>query len=132
MINDKIKVKDLAIELGVSTKDLLRVLRELEISAKSTISNISIEDLPKIRAQFNTPNTNKEEERRQIQPGVILRRKRQQPSTNQTDIKLNPVDTNVSESTIQTENLILENKNTLSPHIEETTEKIPATTNEIL
>lgn len=142
MINDKIKVKDLAVELGVSTKDLLRVLRELEISAKSTISNISIEDLPKIRAQFNTPNTNKEEERRQIQPGVILRRKRQQPSTNQTDIELTSIDTNVienketsSDPTLQTKNLILENKNTLSTHIEETEktpEKLPTTTSEIL
>lgn len=77
MSNDKIKVKELAVELDVSTKDLLRVLRELNITAKSTMSNISMEDLQKVQLYFNTQSTNHKEERRQVQPGVILRRKRQ-------------------------------------------------------
>lgn len=126
MTNDKIKVKDLAIELGVSTKDLLRVLRELEISAKSTMSNISIEDLPKIRTQFNTPITNKEEERRQVQPGVILRRKRQQPSTNQINAELTPPDIKPTlddetahDLTTQEEQLISNDEKILSSPIEE-------------
>ena len=36
MTEDKTKVKDLATELGVPTKNLLQALRELDIPAKST------------------------------------------------------------------------------------------------
>ena len=36
MTEDKTKVKDLATELGVPTKNLLQALRELDIPAKRT------------------------------------------------------------------------------------------------
>ena len=38
MSDDKIKIKDLAVELNVSAKDLMQALRGLEISAKSSQS----------------------------------------------------------------------------------------------
>ena len=53
MTEDKTKVKDLATELGVPTKNLLQALRELDIPAKSTSSNIAAEDIDRVK---NHPN----------------------------------------------------------------------------
>ena len=75
MSDDKIKIKDLAVELNVSPKDLMQALRALEISAKSSQSNIDVEDLPRIRAHFEAA-AQTEVVRREIQPGVIVRRRK--------------------------------------------------------
>ena len=76
MTDDKTKVKDLAAELGVPTRDLLGVLRELNIQVKSPMSAIPADDLPRVRARFASAQSGKAEERREIQPGVIVRRRR--------------------------------------------------------
>lgn len=78
MIDDKTRIKDLAPELGVSTKDLLQALRDLGIPAKSTASAISAEDLPKVKEHLKTVAAGKDGERREVQPGVIVRRRRPQ------------------------------------------------------
>ena len=75
MSDDKIKIKDLAVELNVSAKDLMQALRGLEISAKSSQSNVDVEDLPRIRAHFAAA-AQTEVVRREIQPGVIVRRRK--------------------------------------------------------
>ena len=75
MSDDKIKIKDLAIELNVPAKDLMQALRGLEISAKSSQSNVDVEDLPRIRAHFAAV-AQTEVVRREIQPGVIVRRRK--------------------------------------------------------
>ena len=49
MTEDKTKVKDLATELGVPTKNLLQALRELDIPAKSPYSNIAAEDIDRVK-----------------------------------------------------------------------------------
>ncbi len=87
MSDQKIKVKELALEMNVSTKDLLRVLRELNITAKSTMSSISVEELPSVRAYFTNLKTNNKEEVKQVQPGVVLRRKRQTAKKDITESK---------------------------------------------
>ena len=75
MSDDKIRVKDLADKLGVSNKDLLHVLRELDIPAKSTMSMIPTEDLGKVKERMSTPATETAVSRKEIQPGVIVRRR---------------------------------------------------------
>ena len=70
-----IKVKDLAAELGVSTKDLLHALRALDIPAKSTVSSLGAEDAQRVRWRF-APSDADAVTRREIQPGVIVRRRR--------------------------------------------------------
>ena len=75
MSDDKIKIKDLAVELNVSPKDLMQALRGLEIPAKSSQSNVDVEDLPRIRAHF-AEAAQTEVVRREIQPGVIVRRRK--------------------------------------------------------
>ncbi len=75
MSEEKMKVKDLAGELGVSTKDLLQALRELNIPAKSTVSAVPAESLERVRAHFKTPE-DAGVARKAVQPGVIVRRRR--------------------------------------------------------
>lgn len=75
MTDDKTKVKDLATELGIPTKNLLQALRELDIPAKSTSSAISAEDLPKVKAHLKAAPP-EDGDRREVQPGVIVRRRR--------------------------------------------------------
>ena len=77
MTEDKTKVKDLATELGVPTKNLLQALRELDISAKSTSSNIAAEDIDRVKNHLKDSATSEQGDRREVQPGVIVRRRRQ-------------------------------------------------------
>ena len=53
-MDEKIKVKDLAADLGVSTKDLTRVLRELEVEVKSAASTVTPEEAAKAKARLHT------------------------------------------------------------------------------
>ena len=57
MTEDKTKVKDLATELGVPTKNLLQALRELDIPAKSTSSNIAAEDFDRAKTHLKDSAT---------------------------------------------------------------------------
>ncbi|MDL2271559.1 translation initiation factor IF-2 [Desulfovibrio sp. OttesenSCG-928-I05] len=74
MTEEMVKVKDLAGELGVSNKDMLGALRELNIAAKSLVASIASEDASKLRAHFSAPT--QESERRETKSGVIVRRRR--------------------------------------------------------
>ena len=51
-MDEKIKVKDLAVETGKSTTEIMRVLREEGIDFKSGSSSISREDAEKVKAHF--------------------------------------------------------------------------------
>lgn len=70
----KIKVKELATELGVSTKDILQKLRELGVQAKSTVADIDSEQADTIRNEL--AGKSGKVERREVQPGVIVRRRK--------------------------------------------------------
>ena len=76
MTEDKTKVKDLATELGVPTKNLLQALRELDIPAKSTSSNIAAEDIDRVKNHLKDSATSEQGDRREVQPGVMGRRRR--------------------------------------------------------
>ncbi|HIW78675.1 MAG TPA: translation initiation factor IF-2 [Candidatus Bilophila faecipullorum] len=78
MTDDKTKVRDLATELGVPTKNLLQALRELDIPAKSTSTGIAAEDVERVKNHLKeTASSGQGENRREVQPGVIVRRRRQ-------------------------------------------------------
>ncbi|MCH5276996.1 MAG: translation initiation factor IF-2 [Desulfovibrionaceae bacterium] len=79
-MDEKIKVRDLAADLGVSTKDLTRVLRELEVEVKSSASTVSPEDAAKAKARLQ-PEASAEVMRKEIQPGLIVRRRRVRSDT---------------------------------------------------
>ncbi|MEF2145062.1 MAG: translation initiation factor IF-2 [Desulfovibrionaceae bacterium] len=71
------KVKDLAAELGVSYKDILQKLRDIGVQAKSHMSAVEEEEAEQVRTFFGTKASPKTEVvRREVQPGVIVRRRR--------------------------------------------------------
>ena len=49
MPEEKIKIKDLAGELDVQSKDMLRALRDLGLPAKTTAGSVSVEDAARLR-----------------------------------------------------------------------------------
>ncbi len=75
MSEEKIKIKDLAGELDVQSKDMLRALRELGMPAKSTAGSVSMEDAARLRGHF-TGQKQGGVERMEVQPNVIVRRRR--------------------------------------------------------
>ena len=75
MTEDKTKVKDLATELGVPTKNLLQALRELDIPAKSTSSSIAAEDIERVKNHLKDSAASEQGGRREVQSGVIVRRR---------------------------------------------------------
>ncbi len=70
----KIKVKELATELGVSAKDILQKLREHGVQAKSTVAAVDADQADAIRKELSGKSGNVEQ--REVQPGVIVRRRK--------------------------------------------------------
>ncbi|ABM29449.1 translation initiation factor IF-2 [Nitratidesulfovibrio vulgaris] len=73
MTENKTKVKDLAAELGVTTKELGQVLKDMNISAKTSTSVIAQEDLPRIKERVQAQRDGGA--RKEGNPDVIVRRR---------------------------------------------------------
>ena len=78
-MTDKIRVKDLSAELGISNKDLMKALRELEAEVKSHMSVVEDEDVARIREQFQKSAGSTEVVRTVAQTGVVVRRRKKAP-----------------------------------------------------
>lgn len=72
----KIKIMELSAELGVSNKELLQVLRELEIPVKSHVSSVTEEEAARVRERLQKKEVTPAVVQREVQPGVILRRRK--------------------------------------------------------
>jgi translation initiation factor IF-2 len=79
MTNAKNKVKDLSTDLGVSNKDMLHAMRELGIPAKSHMSSLTDEEATAIRSFFQSQAKPAGVVRKEINPGVIVRRRVKSP-----------------------------------------------------
>ena len=79
MAEMKIKVKDLASELAVPSKDMLRALRELGVSAKSMAGSLEPDEAGRLRAHF-AARKESAVECTTVQPNVIVRRRRKESS----------------------------------------------------
>ncbi|CAK7060724.1 MAG: Translation initiation factor IF-2 [Desulfovibrio sp.] len=77
MSEEKIRVKDITAELGVSNKDMLAALRELNIPAKSHMATLTTEDVERVRERFSSAGE-EDKVRRETQSGVIVRRRRRE------------------------------------------------------
>ena len=75
MSDEKITVRDLATKLNVAPKDILRVLRELDIPARSTVSPIPPEAMGRVKERFAGEQAGLGQ-RREVGAGVIVRRRR--------------------------------------------------------
>jgi translation initiation factor IF-2 len=78
----KLKVKDLAAELGIDHKDILQRLREMDIQVRSFLSPLEDEEVERVREAFKDaqPDT-AEVVRREVQPGVIVRSRKARPAS---------------------------------------------------
>ncbi len=74
MTEEKVRVKELAVELGITNKDVLGALRELNIAAKSHMTALSTEEVARVKARFSAGSGGPE--RRETNSGVIVRRRR--------------------------------------------------------
>ncbi len=74
-MEEKIKVKDLAAQLGVSEQDLKRMLGEQGVTVKSSQSSVTQDDAAKIKARLQ-PEASAEIMRKEVGSGVIVRRRR--------------------------------------------------------
>ncbi|XPV75225.1 MAG: translation initiation factor IF-2 [Desulfovibrio sp.] len=72
---DKVRVKDLATELGVNNKDVLHELRDLGISVKSHMSSLGEDDAAKVREVLKKDGASKTKVRK-VQDGVVVRRRK--------------------------------------------------------
>jgi translation initiation factor IF-2 len=71
-----IRVKDLAKELGVGNKEILQLLRELDIQAKSLVAALTDEEAVLVRAKARSLVGKTQVIDTEVQPGVIVRRRK--------------------------------------------------------
>jgi len=71
-----IRVKDLAKELGVGNKEILQLLRELDIQAKSLVAALTDEEAALVRAKARSLVGKTQVIDTEVQPGVIVRRRK--------------------------------------------------------
>jgi translation initiation factor IF-2 len=75
-MTDKIRVKDLSSELGVTNRELMQTLRDLGIQAKSHMSALTEEEALEARRRISDQPASTEVIRKEVQPGMIVRRRR--------------------------------------------------------
>jgi translation initiation factor IF-2 len=71
-----IRVKDLVKELGVGNKEILQLLRELDIQAKSLVAALTEEEAAQVRAKARSLVGKTQVIDTEVQPGVIVRRRK--------------------------------------------------------
>ncbi|MFW5487009.1 MAG: translation initiation factor IF-2 [Desulfovibrio sp.] len=72
----KMKVKDLAAELGIGNKEILHILRDLDIPVRSHMSSLEEESAEEVRKAVSQGKAATEVVRHEVQPGVVVRRRR--------------------------------------------------------
>ncbi|QGY41621.1 translation initiation factor IF-2 [Pseudodesulfovibrio cashew] len=71
----KVRVEDLAAELGLSNKEIIQQLREIGVQAKSQKTVVEEEDVDRLKAEMKRGGASKEV-RRVTSSGVVVRRRR--------------------------------------------------------
>jgi len=84
-MSEKVKVKDLSASLGVSDKDLMRVLADLNIPVKTVSSSLAEKEIARVKEHLQ-PKASAQKEQKEVQPGVVIRRRRIEPETSSTPI----------------------------------------------
>ncbi|HML55108.1 MAG TPA: translation initiation factor IF-2 N-terminal domain-containing protein, partial [Solidesulfovibrio magneticus] len=78
---NKIKMKDIAKELALSSKDMLHLLRELGIQVKSQMATLTDEEAAQLRARVRQGSSGRTQViDTEVSPGVIVRRRKAAPT----------------------------------------------------
>jgi translation initiation factor IF-2 len=76
----KLKVRDLAAELGIGQKEILQHLRDMDIQVRGFTSTLEDDEVERVRQSLHAqPAAQTEVVRREVQPGVIVRRRKARP-----------------------------------------------------
>jgi translation initiation factor IF-2 len=70
------RVRELSGELGISNKELIHLLRKLEINVKSHMSGLTDEEAEKARREFHEASEGPAVENKRVRSGVIVRRRK--------------------------------------------------------
>jgi translation initiation factor IF-2 len=76
MTTNKMRVRELSGELGISNKELIHLLRKLEINVKSHMSGLTDEEAEKARREFHEASEGPAVENKRVRSGVIVRRRK--------------------------------------------------------
>jgi translation initiation factor IF-2 len=77
-MSEKIRVRELSQELGISNKELIQILRELDISVKSHMSSLEPDQAEMVRRR-HTKSSSEEVTQKMAKTGVIVRRRKRAP-----------------------------------------------------
>ncbi|SDB44991.1 translation initiation factor IF-2 [Desulfonatronum thiosulfatophilum] len=99
---NKIRIMDLSSELGIGNKELLQILRELDIPVKSHVSSITDEEAAQVREKMQRKDASVDVQQREIQPGVILRRRKKVAKAEEVEQKDVVVDASVADQPDET------------------------------
>ena len=77
-MSEKIRVRDLSQELGISNKELIQLLRELDISVKSHMSSLEPDQAEMVRKR-HTSSSSEQVTQKVAKTGVIVRRRKRAP-----------------------------------------------------
>lgn len=72
----KLRVRDLATDLEISSKDLMAILRELGIPAKTHMSSLTSEEVEQTRQRFREKKNDPQPIDTKVDTGVIVRKRR--------------------------------------------------------
>ena len=71
----RLRVRDLATELDISSKDLMTILRELRIPAKSHMSSLTDEEADQVRSHHRNRSAEPQVVETRATSGVIVRKR---------------------------------------------------------
>jgi len=78
---NKIRIKDIAKDLGIANKDMLHILRELGIQVKSQMGTLTDEEAAQVRSRVRQGESGRTQViDTEVQPGVIVRRRKAAPT----------------------------------------------------
>ncbi|NLW81044.1 MAG: translation initiation factor IF-2 [Desulfovibrionales bacterium] len=80
-MSTRLRVRDLATELEISSKDLMTLLRELKIPAKSHMSSLTDEEAEQVKNHHRTRSAAPQATETRSQSGVIVRKRQKTPVT---------------------------------------------------
>ncbi len=75
-MTEKIRVKDISTELGVTSKAIIQACRELDIQVKSHMSVLTEEEAVQLRSHIKESVPDAEVVTQEVQPGAVVRRRR--------------------------------------------------------
>ncbi len=81
----RLRVRDLATDLGISSKDLLSILRELGVDAKSPMSGLTDDDAERAKKQHREKSEAPQPIETRAKTGVIVRKRRKEEPVSATD-----------------------------------------------